>query len=512
MAGENGEMLYSPLAHGEMRLFELYRGRLDTEPLAGTLIAVQLDEAQYEALSYAWGDPDDVQPVIVNGIQRMITRNLSDALRCLRLVDSSRYLWIDAICINQHDLAEKTHQVLIMASIYQQSQSVTCWLGLDSEDLQPLWALSESANPGGAFEDSQTYLQATISLTSRPWFSRIWTIQEFSMGNSPTFHCGTHRMSPWLLEEAINTLRVSQNIVSMTSRRYKSLLRSVTNLFKLRESPKSRSLEELVTSLNYLQYSEPRDCVYAWTSSAKDGRNIKPDYRKSVSEVYNDFVEDSISKSKSLDILFKPWAQNQSAEIYPSWVPTWSKDQVEVSIGSELTSLNDTEALETPDKLVHYNAHGRRGLSEGWSLDINRGLEVKGIALDEVTEVAHPAVNGEIPTDWITMGLNSFNGNPQSFWRTLVAGRDEVGRVPSGNFDNSMELILRMNRTNTSEGTNVLGLKGPVGYPELIRERIRTVIWNRSFSRSKSGRFGLLPAETRPGDCKCLLLFNHFCH
>jgi hypothetical protein len=47
-----------------------------------------------------------------------VTKNLYSALRHLRLHDKVRVLWIDALCINQSDLAERSHQIPYMGSIF----------------------------------------------------------------------------------------------------------------------------------------------------------------------------------------------------------------------------------------------------------------------------------------------------------------------------------------------------------------------------------------------------------
>jgi hypothetical protein len=57
----------------------------------------------YEALSYVWGSVELVECIILNRKRFWVTDNLYSALQCLRLHDRDRYLWIDAICINQAD-------------------------------------------------------------------------------------------------------------------------------------------------------------------------------------------------------------------------------------------------------------------------------------------------------------------------------------------------------------------------------------------------------------------------
>jgi len=482
-------------------MFTLNPASLDTEPIRGTLRAIDLEEEEYDTVSYVWGDPSFVFSIYIDGCPLNITKNLHDALRHIRRRNAPRSLWIDAICINQSDSQEKSHQVAFMQSIFAHSRTVIVWLGLDSEGLQPLWALQESemASP----VEDQAYFTAIISLASKPWFSRVWTYQEFCHAPTATFRCGSHYLSPNALESAIDKLKASRDLKSASSHQYRVLLRSVTDLFQLRKRRKSQSLEELITSFPFLDSSDPRDTVYAWLGLAKDGEEIKPNYEKSVIEVYNDFVKHSINQSKSLDILFKPWARREKFEgQLPSWCPDWHPYQIDSSHESALTILNKTSVFDRSADIIHYNAHGRIALPDGWGLHVTSGLHVKGIVADEIVTVAEPATNGGIPASWITMGLKDLDGNPQSFWRTLVAGRDELGRPPSEDFDRSMTDILRTTKMIGSNLDMSLGAENDTSYRELIIERIRTVTWNRSFIRSKGGHFGLVPAETKPGDCK----------
>ena len=53
----------------------------------------------YEALSYAWGDPDQTLRICVNEKEFHVTINLHAALKRLRDRSLPRILWIDAICI-----------------------------------------------------------------------------------------------------------------------------------------------------------------------------------------------------------------------------------------------------------------------------------------------------------------------------------------------------------------------------------------------------------------------------
>lgn len=49
------------------------------------------------------------------------------------LQDEPKVYWIDAICINQQDDAEKSTQVQAMRDVYDQAKLVIAWLGPSEE-------------------------------------------------------------------------------------------------------------------------------------------------------------------------------------------------------------------------------------------------------------------------------------------------------------------------------------------------------------------------------------------
>lgn len=61
-----------------------------------------------------------------------LCKNLAGVLRHLRNEKTARTLWVDAICINQSDMAEQEAQVLRMTDIYSCASRVVVWLGLDT--------------------------------------------------------------------------------------------------------------------------------------------------------------------------------------------------------------------------------------------------------------------------------------------------------------------------------------------------------------------------------------------
>jgi hypothetical protein len=117
-----------------IRLLTLYAGQHEDD-ITCTLQTVLLCSSPiYEALSYAWGSPDLTQSITVDGKTLKVTNNLAVVLRYLRKSDEDVVLWVDAICINQKDVGERTHQVRMMGDIFRRCKSVYVWLGIPDSD------------------------------------------------------------------------------------------------------------------------------------------------------------------------------------------------------------------------------------------------------------------------------------------------------------------------------------------------------------------------------------------
>jgi hypothetical protein len=94
------------------------------------MLEVSLDDApEYEALSYVWGVPEFVKSIFCGTEVIHITKNCSSALHHLRHGMSSRFLWIDACCIDQKSGRERNHQVGMMGDVYGNAECTVVWLG-----------------------------------------------------------------------------------------------------------------------------------------------------------------------------------------------------------------------------------------------------------------------------------------------------------------------------------------------------------------------------------------------
>ncbi|KAK4693443.1 hypothetical protein P7C71_g3957, partial [Lecanoromycetidae sp. Uapishka_2] len=208
--------IYSPLDEeaSEIRLMTLHPSERAWSKICVTLENHVLREGEtppYEALSYTWGTPKWPLKIFVQGDQNAslnVTQNLESALRHLRYADRPRVMWIDATCVDQQNLEERSQQVKRMADVFRLAGRVLIWLGPEADDstlaLRTLadvgskvtadWTAQMMAPKGDADDewidpkfdfpfDNNTWT-AINALLYRPWFERLWIWQEVRFASS----------------------------------------------------------------------------------------------------------------------------------------------------------------------------------------------------------------------------------------------------------------------------------------------------------------------------------------
>ena len=123
----------------EIRLLTILPG-LGEQPIEVQLkVARLVAEEEYETLSYVWGKPEDCGSITLDRTRFTVTINLQQALSALRSATESRRFWIDAICINQDDLEERSFQVALMGRYIEGAKRLLfgwdCHLAIQSKPL-----------------------------------------------------------------------------------------------------------------------------------------------------------------------------------------------------------------------------------------------------------------------------------------------------------------------------------------------------------------------------------------
>ncbi|KAH7417920.1 heterokaryon incompatibility protein-domain-containing protein [Cadophora sp. MPI-SDFR-AT-0126] len=398
---------YTPLpkqnaSRKEIRLLTVHEGE-GTE-VRCSLETVSLDEAPpYEALSYVWGDPNRTREITLDGRPFQVTTNLARALRHLRDRQKPRRLWIDAVCIDQQNAVERSSQILLMRDIFQRASKVVVWLGESSMASKAAFSLIQSIDFGdGAFWDQQQNqgpvsfshdalsglqmllnrrsslagLQGIIhDIASRPWWTRVWVIQEAAVAQSIIVRCGDDEMPWWLFSNALSAIATLAPDLSGPSTESLILFKKRLGIHIHISRGSLRNLEDLVANTRIMVATDPKDMVYALLGLAGNVGDptshpiCSPDYSSatSVLDVYRDFVAHCISHG-SLDIICMRRNYDRLDGSWPSWVPDWT-----------LSGISSSDAQGSGNMYRGFD------MIEGDSL-INKPLLMKYRGLNQLTQ------------------------------------------------------------------------------------------------------------------------------
>lgn len=261
----------------------------------------------YEALSYTWGDTTERRTIrlkskSISWHDLPVTDNLSNALRRLRWRFKIRTLWIDAICINQRNVTERSRQVSFMDEVYKSTQSVLIWLGEPKkEDLRfRLWG------PG---REAKAMISA-IDVTVPRWSERAWVIQEFLHGRKRII-CAGRVCRVYDAEEFSKRFRHG----SSTMHVFLGRLEAMEGI----KSSQANALNEGYLHLHRvnsdpngaLEAADPRDMIYSMLSfmTSEQVRLIGSDYNVPCCQVYAKATYASMCKHENLHALrcAGPW-------------------------------------------------------------------------------------------------------------------------------------------------------------------------------------------------------------
>ncbi|UJO15419.1 hypothetical protein CLAFUW4_08427 [Fulvia fulva] len=254
-------------------------------------------EHEYETISYCWGDRIRTSIIEVDGRTLRIPPSAEQALRRLRNPSSDRVVWIASVCIDQADVHERSQQVSYMHFIYRHGRSNLIWLGEDdgtiSEAAHALKMLVEELESdvidlqslcdtlygsagfimfsGTGFGTTFSH-DAVLGLYCRPWFSRLWIVQEITLARCNVCFCGEYefdllyilRAAQWLYLKQRFLSPGHQNPAQLSAVRTAVVLAGyvdpLTGWFAYNESC---HFADLLTSLDSFNTREPQDQVFA---------------------------------------------------------------------------------------------------------------------------------------------------------------------------------------------------------------------------------------------------------
>ncbi|KAL6904391.1 heterokaryon incompatibility domain-containing protein [Trichoderma evansii] len=243
----------------EIRLLQIDRTNQSTTNLSFKLHqSISLDDSSkhlFIAISYRAGDPSQIVPIFIDGVQFNAFKPLTEALsRASQRLDaddegedfaSRVYLWADQVCINQSDNAEKAHQVQLMQEIYQSAVSTLAWLGtspLTSAGIEEFSALGflhqrleqaagegwDDVNKGEAYLETAEFVAKSVmprlnaegtswpalqALMEDQYWSRGWICQEVLLSTGVSFHTDKQELGQDEFRSALSLVKMFQVIL-----------------------------------------------------------------------------------------------------------------------------------------------------------------------------------------------------------------------------------------------------------------------------------------------------------
>lgn len=372
------QFLYQALdcSRREIRILELLPAHhhLSKSQPASRIWHVSLDEnPSFLALSYVWGSGNDTTIISVDERPFPVTRSLFEAITGIREAESVM-IWVDAICINQQDTEEKCIQVKMMRSIYARATSVIFWLGQQGNYDQAAFRLMNVfVQKHKIFSDLESFRGKSLaqiglpssdpgwigwaSLLSRPWFGRVWIVQEFLNATQSVFMTGDLRIPSNLLiwfAFATGACSAIGQVVALHDVNIRNNRDLVLRPFALGIDTKIRAtggvedtrIVDLWTRSQLLGATDPRDRVFALLSTQTTVSMDMVDYGKDIPTVYTEIAEMALTIPLSWTDWYRinPWKLENSPlsntkertsrflackttsthlPELPSWVPDW---------------------------------------------------------------------------------------------------------------------------------------------------------------------------------------------
>ncbi|KAJ5723989.1 hypothetical protein N7488_002024 [Penicillium malachiteum] len=432
---------YLPIKENfETRLLVLEPGEGDDTIRCRFKHVILSDNPKYEALSYAWGDSTKINYITCDDKNVRIGEELFNALRSLREPNSERILWVDALCIDQFNKREKSLQVALMGYIYSKSQNVTIWLGdVTTETAGAFKALrgvdSWLNRNVRAYRDKflfhlaqlprftqeeldqlhQYDLGSIYRLLERTWFYRVWTLQEMELAPRAIMVHGGQSMPGSHFFNPIEFLmfapqgREIAHRYNVSQVEYKKIQVLCLDGMRSFLFPRDAGLAQSLSFLEMVAMhgstrdaTDPRDRIYAFSNTSKDGqvldKEVRPDYNASIEEVYSRFARWCLVKNKDLTYLgfaglSDPKAGPPIGDV-PSWVADWTP----------LFRVGMPDALRWNDGA--FRAGSNLEPTIHWEPSHPELLHIKGRVVDKIAE--QTVARGDLLT-WYSISVDHPN-------------------------------------------------------------------------------------------------------
>ncbi|KAG8160841.1 hypothetical protein KVR01_009105 [Diaporthe batatas] len=355
----------------EIRVLELLPAANFDAPLECRLVHRPLygNSHEYEALSYVWGEPRFTAEITLNNEQYFITPNLDLALRHLRRPSAERTLWVDALCIHQSDLVERSQQVLLMKDIYSHCTVDLAWLPTSAEPSRFSWEVgkihqafelmkrisfkdaetlaemhdgphghsNKRAESGAFLLGVEEQMALTVAFGGAGIWSRIWTMQELACAPQVRLVAGPHELDWAVVAAFLGDRPYADAFHAAFGHRgsgraldlfFSGVVRVYDQRLAFADGNYRSNLLDTLARFQRNGASDPRDCVYGLLGLVTGQHGIVVDYTISTKQLFMDTVTSVIHASQDLDILCQTALmtryRSENPHGLPSWVPDFS--------------------------------------------------------------------------------------------------------------------------------------------------------------------------------------------
>lgn len=511
----------------EVRFLELHPGSQDEE-ITCSLHYRRLDaDACYEALSYVWGDQREKTPISIGSNVLNITMDLAAALRRLRYVQTPRLLWIDQVCINQDDLAERASQVNLMRNIYESAVRVIVWLGEEDDmstkamffihqhkDLLKHAAENTQLEVFHRFfndPSNRAGLEAIVhAIMMKPYFERYWIIQEIVLANDAVVYRGSKSASWRTVMHFIGMIRYNPALVDAARKQRndsspQGMIWQRLDIFQQRRHLGHADLFEpwsFLLSFRYSKATVPSDRIYSWLGLCDQWRRSEftIDYSRHCHHTYRLFTRAMIEHEHNLRWLSHAGSP-RSFPTLPSWVP-----DLELPIGMKPDPLALQKNMYGADQGSKFCA----SFSQDSSILYCRGISIDRISFltNGMNQLLDACIGGrldrtDIPARLLEAAMSRYGNHLTSRLQDLyTAGRIDCGDE-SGALARTRDFTFIDILRHLKEAGGIPARK--VGWLNAMYLLGESTIGHRKVFVSELGYVGLVPKYAAVGDAVCIL-------
>jgi hypothetical protein len=439
-----------------------------------------------------------------------------------------------------------------MGDIYANAHRTLVWLGHASEDSDLAMDFIPKINEAFKIikdspevteelllktlqvERASSTWEALGNLLSRPWFQRLWVIQEVALSATVYAVCGGRSLEWAIIGDMIENLyrrRLAHLI------RYKPATKMLTQggatllgmqtIKKRQEDGTKGKLSAVLFEAMGFQATNAEDQIFGVFGLVRGSRGLDVGYRDTVQDIYTKATLWSINEEQQYDILYLSGiTHTRHVPNLPSWVPDFSLD-----------ILLNPFGIPAPGQAIHYQAGGV--IAPGTSVRVDatdKCIVLQGSILDSIQDFGQVRIASHQEAldvthkpwrEWILQALElgmAYREKahtphvPEDVWRTLIANTTHPTKDPAGpEYQNYFQAFQCLYLDDASEkDLDWRHVHDKLDRDPSIGREMKThascylfafldATIGRRFCVTENGRVGLVPSGVAKGDKICII-------